>query len=185
MSVKKMVSRSVAIALGVVCIILLAGIGGVMAYYTMQINNKDSTYNNFVSTHRHTDSDYNGLNSTFYDYMGNYTHSNSDYANLLNQVNSLEAPNVIKVNLKSDDNRPFLGTFYLHVYGEVCNVGTNTAYNCKLHVVAIQSGGVVAINTDIVLGNIGGQSWISVDASPTYSGSPLTSWIITPQWTAS
>jgi hypothetical protein len=46
---KKMVSRSVAIALGIVCILLIAGLGGAMAYY--------------VSTHGHTDSDYDSLNS--------------------------------------------------------------------------------------------------------------------------
>jgi hypothetical protein len=43
---KKMVSRSVAIALGIVCILLIAGLGGVMAYYTMQIINKNTTINN-------------------------------------------------------------------------------------------------------------------------------------------
>ena len=42
MSEKKMVSRDVAIVLGMVCILLIAGMGAVAAYYTMQINDKDS-----------------------------------------------------------------------------------------------------------------------------------------------
>ncbi len=44
-----MVNRSVAIALGIICIILIAGLGGAMAYC--------------VSTHHYTDSDYDSLNS--------------------------------------------------------------------------------------------------------------------------
>ena len=48
---------------------------------------------------------------------------------------------------------------------------------------AYQSGGVVTIDTDIVLGTISGESWTSVDASPTYGGGSLASWTITPTWT--
>ena len=49
LSEKKVVRRSVAVGLGIVCVLLIAGFGGVMAYY--------------VSTHHHTDSDYDSLNS--------------------------------------------------------------------------------------------------------------------------
>ena len=38
-----MISRNVAIALGIICVFLIACIGGAIAYYTMQINNKDNT----------------------------------------------------------------------------------------------------------------------------------------------
>ena len=72
---------------------------------------------------------------------------------------------------------------YLHIYGYICNVGTNSAYNCKLHIVAYQSGGVKAIDTYIDLGTIDGESWKSVDSYIFYSGSPLESWEITPEWT--
>lgn len=231
---KKVVGRNVAIALGIVCIILIAGLGGAMAYYTMVVNDKNATYDSYASSHTHTNSDFNTLNSTYQTWLdgnktllqtaiterdqlqtwlnGNITNYesrisslntqitnlqnqiaslnsqisslNAQIASLQSQINALEAPKLIKVNLKSDDNRPFLGTPYLHVYGEVCNVGSNTAYNCKLHVVAYQSGGVVAIDTYIVLGTISGESWRTVDASPTYGGGALTSWTITPEWTA-
>jgi hypothetical protein len=62
MSERKMVSRSLAIALGIICIVLIAGLFGAMAYYAMNtiIN---TTYNDYVSTHGHTDSDYDSLNS--------------------------------------------------------------------------------------------------------------------------
>jgi len=63
MSEKKMVSRSIAFALGIICILLIAGLGGEMAYY--------------VSTHRHTDSDYDSLNS-----------QNTNLNNIINVANS-------------------------------------------------------------------------------------------------
>ena len=47
MSEKKMVSRNVAIALGIICIILVVGLGGVMAYY---VNDLTSTLNLGKST---------------------------------------------------------------------------------------------------------------------------------------
>jgi hypothetical protein len=240
MGEKKVVRRSVAIALGIACIILVAALGVVtfMGYsqtatnsvpsLQSQINqlqswldgNKtllsqtqtwlegnitdynsrisdlqneiaslNSTYNDYVASHQHTNSDHNSLQSTYNNYVNDHGYTSEQYqnlqtqiTNLQNQIADLQAPNLIKVNLKSDDNRPFLQTPYLHVYGEICNVGTNTAYNCRLHVVAYQSGGVIAINTDIVLSNIGGRSWVSVDGSPTYSGGSLTGWTITPTW---
>jgi uncharacterized protein YoxC len=103
---------------------------------------------------------------------------------LQNEINTLKAPKLIKVNLRADDNRPWLGTPYLHVYGYVCNVGTNTAYSSKIHVVAYQSGGVVAIDTYITLGTIYGESWTSVDSNIYYSGSELVSRTLTLEWTS-
>ncbi|MGA2769109.1 MAG: hypothetical protein ABSF24_12460 [Candidatus Bathyarchaeia archaeon] len=82
MSERKVVRRSVAVAVGIVCILLLAGLGVVMAYYTMQINNKDSTYNDYVLTHSHTNSEYDSLQSSHH-------HSDSEYNALQNQVNDL------------------------------------------------------------------------------------------------
>jgi hypothetical protein len=100
MSEKKVVRRTVALALGVICILLIAGLGGTMAYYTMTINNKDSAYDDYVSTHSHTDSDYNSLNSTYYNYMGNHHYSDSEY-------NSLQAKEN-QVQTWLDDNKTLL-----------------------------------------------------------------------------
>jgi hypothetical protein len=47
---RKMVRRSVAIALGIVCIVLIAGLGGAMVYYTMTINDKNQIVNLTKST---------------------------------------------------------------------------------------------------------------------------------------
>jgi len=110
---------------------------------------------------------------------------NAQITDLQNQIDTLKAPKLIKVHLMSDDNRPWLGTPYLHVYGYICNVGTNTAYNSKIHVVAYQSGGVIAIDTYITRGTISGESWTSVDSNIYYSGSELTGWTLTLEWTTS
>lgn len=40
---KKVVGRSVAIALGIICILLIAGLGGALAYYTTIVHDKDKT----------------------------------------------------------------------------------------------------------------------------------------------
>jgi len=109
---------------------------------------------------------------------------NAQITDLQNQIDALETPKLIKVHLMSDDNRPWLATPYLHVYGYICNVGTNIAYNSKIHAVAYQSGGVVAIDTYITRGTIYGESWTSVDSNVYYSGSALVSWTLTLEWTS-
>lgn len=90
------------------------------------------------------------------------------------------APKLVSVNLLADDNRTVLATPYLHVHGNICNVGTNSAYYWTLHVVGYQSGGVVAIHTFIDLGIVTGESWTSVNLILYYNGSALTSWTMTP-----
>jgi predicted PurR-regulated permease PerM len=84
---KKMVRRSVAIALGIICIVLVAGLGVVlfMGYsptfgssvtsLQSQLNDLNATYNKYLSTHGHNDSDYNSLST--------------QNTNLQNQVNDL------------------------------------------------------------------------------------------------
>jgi hypothetical protein len=177
MSEKKVVGRNVAIALGIIAIILLVGLAGVIANYTSVINAKD----NLIAS---KDSEITNKNSQIADKDSQISSLNSQIADLKNQIDSLKAPKLIKVDLRADDNRPWLGTPYLHVYGYLCNVGTNWAYNCKLHVVAYQSGGVEVINTYISLDPMNGEWWRWVDSKIYYSGSALVNWTITPEWTA-
>lgn len=136
------------------------------------LNGNITYYNSLVNT----------LQSQVASLNAQITSLNSQITNLQNQINALKAPKLIKVDLEADDNRPWLQTPYLHVYGYVCNVGTNIAYNCKLHAIAYQ-GGVVAIDTYITLGTVSGESWRSVDSAIYYTGSALTSWTVTPEWT--
>ena len=82
------------------------------------------------------------------------------------------------------DNRPILQQSYLRVTGSVCNVGSNPAYNSRLHVIAY-SGNAIVIDTDIDLGTgtLAGGSGVNVDSHINYSGSALTNVITTTIWT--
>jgi len=189
MSEKKAVSRDVAIALGIACIILIAGIGGAMAYYTMTINNKDSIYDNYASSHSHTDSDYNALNSTYYNYVGNYTHSNSEYDSLLSDYNSLTVASLTTVGLDVTNFNYYWfwdPPSHLTINGYIFNMGTDTAYNCKLHVKVWSSTNTLLIDTTIDYGSITGRSYTTItpNTEVPYTGSG-SYWQVTPEWTTS
>jgi predicted PurR-regulated permease PerM len=47
---KKMVRRSIAVALGIVFIVLIAGLGGAIAYYTMRNNSLQNQVNDLTNT---------------------------------------------------------------------------------------------------------------------------------------
>ena len=61
---RKVVGRSVAIALGIICILLIAGLGGAMAYYTMTIHNKENEINSANNTINQLNSTVANQNST-------------------------------------------------------------------------------------------------------------------------
>jgi flagellar basal body-associated protein FliL len=102
---KKVVGRNVVIVLGIVCIILVAGIGGVMAYYMRTVTDKNitydslqSAYNDYVANHHYTDSEHFSLQSTYNDYVSSHHNTNSEYdslqaqnTNLQNEVDDLDA----------------------------------------------------------------------------------------------
>ena len=184
--------RNAVIGVGILCAILLVALAYSVMNYTAMLQDKDRTIASLSGNTNTSDGDtiiadlrnqINQKNAEIDRLNGIISQKDSEIASLNSQINSLKAPKVVKVNLKADDSRPFLGTVSLHVYGELCNVGSNTANNVKLHVVAYQSGGVVAIDTYIVVGSMNGESWTSVNGSPTYGGGALTSWDITPEWT--
>ena len=147
-----------------------------------QVSTLNSTYISYVSAHTYNNTEYASLQSAYDNYVNTHYYSDSQYNTLINEIDSLKAAKIIFVNLSVQDTRTWYGTPYLHFSGEICNVGTNTAYNCKIHVVAYQ-GSVIAIDTYIVLGTIEGESWQSIDENVYYSGSAITSWTATPEWT--
>jgi hypothetical protein len=93
------------------------------------------------------------------------------------------APKLIGVDLKGEDN--FFINPFLHVYGYVVNIGQNIAYNSRIHVILYQPGGVVAVDTYIPLYTINGESGKSVDSLIYYSGTDLSDWTLTLEWTES
>jgi hypothetical protein len=68
----------------------------------------------------------------------------------------------------------------LYITGEVWNVGTEAAQNCRLHVV-LYRGVNVAKDTYIELGTIIGGSYTEVATNIYYAGDKLTNWVITPE----
>ena len=79
---KKMVRRSVAAALGIVCIILIAGMVGIWLYYLVQDIEKDETITN--------------LNNEVFNKNIQISQLNSSVTNLQNQVNDLS--NIVNLN---------------------------------------------------------------------------------------
>lgn len=79
MSEKRVVRRSVTIALGIICIILIAGLGGVIVTYTVVISNRDSQIASIYSQI----ADQNHTISSLYSQISQL---NSNVTNLQNQV---------------------------------------------------------------------------------------------------
>ena len=72
MSEKKTVRRSVAIGLGIICIVVVAGLVGALAYYnyTPIINDKDKTISSLTAEIGQLNSEINQLNSTILNLQG-------------------------------------------------------------------------------------------------------------------
>jgi len=204
MSEKKAASKSVAVGLGILCIIFIASLAGTIVYHTMMINNKNASYDDYVASHSYTNSEYDSLNATHQTYTETHSHNNSEYDSLRSQntvlqdqvnylqnqvknfqdeVIHLRSPKLIQVNWNEWDNYPLFVATSLEITGILFNVGSDPAY-CRLHVVLYQSGGRVANDTYVELGTINGQSWIYVDTSVFYEGSfgPLTGWNVTTEY---
>lgn len=181
--------NSVAIGVGVLCAVLLIALAYSVMNYTSMLQDKDRTIaslsgqnTNVPNTSdkdaiiRQKDAELSQKNAEIDRLNGIIRQKDAD-------INSLKAPKLISVNLKSDDTRPWLSTPYVHVYGYVINVGTNTANNAKVHVVLYQSGNVIAKDTYITLGSVSGESYTSADANVFYEGSAITSKTLTLEWT--
>ncbi|HXX87196.1 MAG TPA: hypothetical protein VEH86_01970 [Candidatus Acidoferrum sp.] len=124
----KMVWRSVAIALGIVCIILVAGIGGTIAYYIGVVNDKNSQ----IDTQN---SQLNALNSTYQNYL-----STRALITLIGGWLPLPSGNLTGILMSADKPRPWVSDIFSDYipndYGDpVLNVTldqieqTSTAYN--------------------------------------------------------
>jgi len=117
----------------------------------------------------------------YQDYISTHSHSNSQYDVIKDERDTAKAPKLLTLSVRSKDEKPWLGTPHLHIYGEVWNVGDYTAHNCKLNVIAYQ-GSVKAIDTQISLGQIYGENRKTIDEDVYYSGEALSSWSITASW---
>lgn len=167
-----------------------------------QLDSLNATYQNYVLTHIHANSEYDSLQFNYDSYVASHHHIDSEYYSLTNYVKQLEtwlagnitqlqsqidslqsdydtlkAPKLIGV-LSAEDSRPSDDTPYLHVFGNVVNVGKDSASDSLLYVEAFQ-GQVLTFNTTISLGAINGESFATyVDEKVSYVGSELTTWHI-------
>jgi hypothetical protein len=82
MSEKKMVRRSVAIAIGIICIILIVGLGGIATFYMSVISDRDNT---ITSKDEQIDS----LNFIIRDQNNTISSLNNQAANLQSQASNL------------------------------------------------------------------------------------------------
>lgn len=76
---------------------------------------------------------------------------------------------------------PWSGVIHFYVDGEVWNVGTGPAINCKLHVTLYQET-TIANETRIELGTIAAGYYKDVSTNIYYEGPALTDWTIIPEF---
>ena len=96
---------------------------------------------------------------------------------LTNRIEELETPR-LATSLNVEDKE-----VYLQITGEVWNLGHETAYMCKLHVI-LYEGDSVAKEEYVHLGDnvgmIAEQRYDRVDAKVYYEGAQITDWEIMP-----
>jgi hypothetical protein len=145
-----------------------------------QLSSLNATHLNYVASHSYTDTEYESLNTTYNDYINTHSNSDTEYAALEVERDAYKAPKLNLLNLQSSDEWSLVAP-YLHYYGEVWNVGNETAYDCRLHVTAYQ-GTVKAIDTWFGLGTIPGENKKSLDVTLDYEGTALTTWNVSAAW---
>lgn len=176
---KTVVGGKIVIALGIICIVFVAGLGATIASYTSMISNKDKANQNYVSTHSHDNAEFNSLDASLGDYVKTHSYTNSQYDA------AVTAPKLVTLDLTTEDDWSgwsFQPSAFL-VYGYVVNAGSNTAYNPKIHVVAYELFEVKDIDAYITLATMDSGSWTTFNSTFVYSGGPLVHWTITPEWT--
>jgi archaellum component FlaF (FlaF/FlaG flagellin family) len=182
---KKMVSRSVALALGIICILLVA----IIAYFSIMGISAQNSYNNLQNQNKQMLTWLNGnetlLGQTETWLNDNITYFNSQITNLQNQLETFQGPILGFSTLTAKDNRTNPNSPFLQVEGTIHNSGINGT-SATLYVWAYHNDGSVALDTSLppnfnpnAAFRIDGQSSKNVDLNYYYNGSALASWTIT------
>jgi hypothetical protein len=175
---KKTVSRSVALALGIICIVLIAGIGGVMAYYTVYntngnrhytdadynalqnlYNSEVQQYNTYIADHHNTDEEYNTAVSnynnevnTYNNYVSDHSHTDEDY-NSVNNIASLNDSAVwVNDQTISQPSSSFTVWTVSADYAGYVSVWVQSSTVPGTHVKVIYSAKGVDFNQELVIG---------------------------------
>ena len=180
---ENMVDKKVAIALGIIVMILFTGIIVVFAYYSTAVTQRD----NIIATKEQEilslQNEVSDLEEQVTDLQDQVEAQQSQILSLQNQLANT-AVRVINVGLGADDNAYNSTHRFLRVSGYVCNIGSETAYNVRLHVTAYR-GSERVIDSYYNIGTIAREDSRSVEAKFDYYGSALNadSWTMTPEWT--
>lgn len=179
---ENMVNKNVAIALGIIAMVLFFGIIVVFAYHSTSITLRD----NIIVM---KDQEILNLQREVTDLEEQATELQDQVEALQNQLSNMNSGSttarVINVGLGARDDRTNPNNPFLYVSGYVCNVGAKTAYNVRLHVTAYQ-GSVQVINSYCeIASSLAKDDSRYVEARFYYSGPALTynSWTMTPEWT--
>jgi hypothetical protein len=169
MNEEKVEYRNIAIGIGIASILFIVGLAAYFTYYIGQ----DASSFDAVNDQKNALADYKSKLEVWL--AGNITQLQSQLDSLQSDYNALAAPRLIGV-ISAEDSRPTDDTPYLHVFGNVVNVGKDSADGALLYVEAFQ-GRVLTFNTTISLGTINGDSFATyVDEKVPYVGSELTNW---------
>jgi len=135
MNEKKVVGRNVVVALGIISIVLFAAFAVAIANYSY----KDSQIDSLVDQ-------INSLNATYQSYVATHTHTNSEYDLLQSFLQSNKTDNTNKTNVYIPDFNVF-GTEKIYsqptffrpegVHFFIQNIGNGTATNVTIRVVWI------------------------------------------------
>jgi regulator of replication initiation timing len=113
---------------------------------------------------------------------------NAAVQNQIDQVRLSGAPRIVTrlgatdVRSTPAEGHPWSGVIRFYISGEVWNIGTGSARDCRLHVMLYQ-GETVANDTYVELGTINAGTYVDVAEDIYYFGETLTNWTIIPEYT--
>jgi hypothetical protein len=152
----KTVSRKVAIALAVLCIVTIVALNfSIITYYT-EMNSK----NNQIQT------------------------LNDQIVALQTQManGTLPTAKLITVGMQYSDNRTDISAPFLEATGYICNVGTSTANNCVLHVSATRTDGSTGLDSSSNIESLQAGAYTKIDIKFPYHGTPLLAFNSNLEW---
>lgn len=174
---KKGASRTIPIALGIVCILLLVGLIGAVVYYSSTIQSKNSEITDKSSQIASLDSEISSknalissLNTQIADNNSTISSLSSQVSSLQSQVDSLKAVQLQKVDVLWSDNHPSSGLPYVNIHGYIFNSGSQTAWAVYVTVYIYDASGTLLKTHVIQLGAIVGKDYQEFDENIEYSG---------------
>ena len=179
-----MVNKNVVVALGIIAMLLFAGIIVIFAYYSTAVTQRDNLIAMKDQEILSLQSEVSDLEEQVTDLQDQVEAQQNQILSLQNQLGSTAA-RVINVALGARDDRSNPNEPFLYVSGYVCNVGAETAHNVRLHVTAYR-GSVEVINSYYdIASSLERDGSAYVEARFYYSGPALdvNSWTMTPECT--